>query len=175
MEPQLICVVSPGLCRCGFVSDIEMSGGLVCPYCCHETAVTAHEGERELYRKLVKRLLQVGLQHCSLISDCPFFNCMVFFYFLQSPSPVALFPPTSREQGRALCQATAYPSFPAQSSLQPMLERTCKGSSSRQILLAQDSASSSHRHAHSHPASPTIEACLFAMGFLEEEKSRGSL
>lgn len=82
MEPHLISVVTLGLCRCGVVSDTEVSGGLVCPHCCHETAVTANGGERELYRKLVKHLLQVGLQHCSLISNCPFFYCMVVFLYI---------------------------------------------------------------------------------------------
>lgn len=166
MEPHLICVVTLGLCRCGFVSNTEMSGGSVCPHCCHETAVTANGGEGELYRKLVKHLLQVRLQHCSLISNHPFFNCMGFFYFLQSPSSVTPFPPTSREQGRALCQAASHPTFPAQPLLQPVLERTYKSSGPRQILLSQ-TLPPAPTDMHSHPAGPTVEACLFAAGFLK--------
>lgn len=78
MEPHLICVVTLGLCRCGFFSDTEMSGGSVCPHPCHKTAVTANGREGELYRKLVKHLLQARLQRCSRISNWPFFSYMEF-------------------------------------------------------------------------------------------------
>lgn len=37
-------VVTPGLCRCGFVSDTEGSGDSDCPHSFHETAVTANGG-----------------------------------------------------------------------------------------------------------------------------------
>lgn len=175
MEPHLICVVTLGLCRCGFVSDTETSGGLVCPHCCHETAVTAKGGEGGLYRKLVKRLLQVGLQQCSLISNHPS-SIACLFDFLRLPSPVALFPPTSREQGRALCQAAAHPTFPAQPLLQPVLESINKSSGPRRILLAPDSAPSSHRRAQSHLQVPPLKPVFLQKASSNgKEKSRGSL
>lgn len=74
-EPHLIPVVTPRLCSCGFVCSGEVRGGLLCPHCCHQTAGTANGGEGELHTKLVKNLLQVGLQLCSLILNPPFFHC----------------------------------------------------------------------------------------------------
>lgn len=172
MEPHLICVVTPGLCRCGFVSNTEMSGGLVCPHCCHKTAVTANGGEGELYRKSVKHLLPVGLQHCSLISNRPFFNCMGFFYFLQSPSSVTVFPPMSREQGRAVCRAAAHAAFPAQPSLQPMMDTTYKSSGPRQILLSQ---TPTDMHTLTLQVPPLKLVFLQQASSKGKEKSRGSL
>lgn len=117
MEPHLICVVTPGLYRCGVVSNTEMSGGLVCLHCCHETAVTANGGERELYRKLVKHLLEVRLQHCSLISNRPFFSCMFGYIFLLFAVTVICDSVPSQEQRAGtpfpLCQAAAHPAAPA--------------------------------------------------------------
>lgn len=177
MEPHLICVVTPGLCRCGFVSDTAISGGLVCPHCCHETAVTANGEEGELYREWVKPLLQIKLQHCSLISNHDFFNCMgCFFYFLQSPSSVTPSPP-GRGQDRAGLSAGQLPSrlpCPALAAAHAgkdlqELWPTANIAGPRQILLSQ-TLPPAPRHAHSHPASPTAAACLFATG--EGEKQR---
>lgn len=81
MEPHLICVVTPGLCRCGFVSDTDSVGPH--SFCC-ETAVTAHGGSN----------VSFGTSAAALHHD---FRSPVacLFPFLQSPSLVALFLPMS--------------------------------------------------------------------------------